>query len=84
MEQIVVDGGTVTGVRLQGGETINADIVISNADMWHTETRLLDPKWHTHPQSYWDKRTMAPSAFIMYLGVSEKLPKLIQHNLLFS
>lgn len=27
---------------------------------------------------------MAPSAFIMYLGVSEKLPSLIHHNLLFS
>jgi phytoene desaturase len=27
---------------------------------------------------------MAPSAFIMYLGVSEKLPSLTHHNLLFS
>ena len=27
---------------------------------------------------------MAPSAFIIYLGVSEKLPSLIHHNLLFS
>ena len=27
---------------------------------------------------------MAPSAFIMYLGVSEKLPSLVHHNLLFS
>ena len=27
---------------------------------------------------------MAPSAFIMYLGVGEKLPSLIHHNLLFS
>ena len=35
-------------------------------------------------RKYWNKRVMAPSAFIMYLGVSEKLPSLIHHNLLFS
>jgi phytoene desaturase len=27
---------------------------------------------------------MAPSAFILYLGVNEKLPSLVHHNLLFS
>jgi phytoene desaturase len=72
------------GVRLVSGEVISADIVISNADMWFTETRMLDKKWQTHPQRYWDKKVMAPSAFILYLGVSEKLPNLAHHNLLFS
>jgi phytoene desaturase len=85
VDQIVVnDDREVGGVRLASGEFVAADIVISNADMWHTETRLLEPRWQTHRQGYWDKRTMAPSAFIMYLGVSEKLPNLIHHNLLFS
>lgn len=82
--EIIVENGRTLGVRLESGGTVEADIVISNADMQHTETWLLSEEWRTHPQKYWDKRVMAPSAFIMYLGVSEKLPGLVHHNLLFS
>lgn len=82
--EILVEKGAVRGVRLEGGEVIDADLVISNADMEHTESRLLGPRDRTFTERYWKKRVMAPSAFIMYLGVSEKMPSLIHHNLLFS
>ncbi len=82
--EIVVENGVATGVRLEGGEFVPADIVVSNADMWFTETKLLPEKSRTYTQRYWRKRVMAPSAFIMYLGVSEKLPGITHHNLLFS
>lgn len=84
VDKIIVRDGKAAGVRLASGEVIDADIVISNADMWFTETKLLDEPEQTHREKYWQKRTMAPSAFIMYLGVSEKLPSLTHHNLLFS
>ena len=84
VEKIIVRDGKAVGVRIEGDEFIEADLVISNADMWFTETRLLDIAQQTHKEKYWQKRTMAPSAFIMYLGVSEKLPSLVHHNLLFS
>ena len=84
VEQIIVKDGKATGVRLNDGEEIDADIVISNADMWFTETKLLDARSQTYSETYWQKRVMAPSAFIMYLGVKGKLPSLIHHNLLFS
>ena len=82
--EIVVENGKATGVRLANGEFVGADIVISNADMWFTETKLLAEKSQTHRGKYWNKRVMAPSAFIMYLGVREKLPGITHHNLLFS
>lgn len=84
VEEIVVENGVAKGVMLESKEFIEADIVISNADIQFTETKLLGEKWRTHPQKYWNKRVMAPSAFIMYLGVGEKLPNLTHHNLLFS
>jgi phytoene desaturase len=84
VSEILIENGETKGVRLESGETVEADIVISNADMWHTETKLLPQKWQSYTEKYWNKRTMAPSAFIMYLGISEKLPNLIHHNLLFS
>lgn len=82
--EIIVKNGEAKGVKLENGEIVDADIVISNADMWFTETKMLEPKWRTFSDRYWKKRVMAPSAFIMYLGVSEKLPNLAHHNLLFS
>jgi phytoene desaturase len=84
VSEIVVDAGTAKGVTLKSGDFVPADIVISNADMWFTETQLLESKWQTYKSRYWNKRVMAPSAFIMYLGVSEKLPGIAHHNLLFS
>ena len=82
--EIVVENGVTKGVELESKEFVKADIVISNADIQFTETKLLEEKWRTHGEKYWNKRVMAPSAFIMYLGVKEKLPGLIHHNLLFS
>lgn len=82
--EIIVEKGVAKGVRLESGEILDADIVISNADMWFTETKLLPPAARTFSERYWNKRVMAPSAFIMYLGVNRKLPNLVHHNLLFS
>lgn len=62
-------------------DSYSADIVISNADYWHTETVLLDKKDRSYSDKYWSKRVVAPSAFIMYLGLNKKIPQLEHHNL---
>lgn len=80
---IIVEGGKATGVRLEDGEELRADIVISNADIRHTEKDLLAKRYRTKTERYWKSRTLAPSAFIMYLGVKGELPSLTHHNLLF-
>lgn len=82
--EIMVSNGKASGVRLENGEVVEADIVISNADYQFTETRLLPESAQTYKKKYWDKKVLAPSAFILYLGVKEKMPQLIHHNLLFS
>ncbi len=84
VSKILVENGVTKGVRLENGDVHKADIVISNADMAFTEMKMLAPKWRSLKERYWNKRVMAPSAFIMYLGISEKLPSLVHHNLLFS
>jgi phytoene desaturase len=84
VKKIEVEDGAATSVTLADGTSIPAEIVISNADMWFTETRMLDRRWQTLTEKYWSKRVMAPSALIIYLGVDAKLPSLSHHNLLFS
>ena len=58
-----------------------SEIVIANADYEHVETNLLDNKYRNYSKSYWDKRTMSPSALIFYLGINKKIN--IPHHCLF-
>jgi len=84
VEQIVTDNGKATGIRLEDGTHVEADMVISDADLEHTETKLLKEEERDHTKSYWNKRKLAPSAFIMYLGLNKQYDSLSHHNLLFS
>jgi len=61
----------------------NCDWVVSSADYHFTETKLLPEKYRNYSDQYWDKRVMAPSSLIFYLGIDKKLPKLLHHNLFF-
>lgn len=84
VSRINVEHGNAVGITLENGEEIRADYVVSNADYEHTERVLLSEKNADHSKKYWDKKTLAPSAFIMYLGVKGRTPSLTHHNLLFS
>lgn len=83
VDKIITKNGTAIGVHLQNGEQHEADIVISNADLHFTETKLLPPGLQTYPETYWQKKTAGPSALLMYLGIKGELPQLTHHNLLF-
>jgi len=60
---------------------IEADAVVSNADYAFTEVELLPDKYTTHDEDYWNSKTYAPSAFLMYLGVDGELEELDHHTL---
>ncbi|MBC7746620.1 phytoene desaturase [Pedobacter sp.] len=81
--QIIVEDKLATGIKLESSEVVSADIVISNADLHFTETKLLETQWQTYPESYWKPRNPGPSALMMYLGVKGTLPELEHHDLLF-
>lgn len=84
VSRIIVEKGVTLGVEVQGGRIIPADIVVSNADMHHTDMNLLPANARLKTESYWKSRVLAPSAFILYLGFKDKIPSLRHHNLLFS
>jgi phytoene desaturase len=84
VQKIIVENDQAKGVHLENGETLLADMVVSNADVHHTDTVLLPVEHRTKSDKYWNSRVMAPSAFILYLGVKGKLPQMEHHNLLFT
>ncbi|MGQ1837861.1 phytoene desaturase family protein [Kocuria turfanensis] len=61
-----------------------ADVVVSAADLHHTETALLPPELQSYPQRYWDRRQTGPGAVLVMLGVRGELPQLPHHSLFFS
>jgi len=68
-------------VRTETGETHLPDRVVSNADMAHTERELLPERKRQYDDDYWDSRTYAPSAYLLYLGVEGDVGDLAHHSL---
>lgn len=85
--RITTVDGVATGVEYLDAagtsRTLTADIVVSAADLHHTETTLLESSEQTYPAEYWQSKTPGPSALLLYLGVKGELPELEHHTLLF-
>lgn len=61
---------------------IPIDILLSGADYAHTE-QLLPIEYRVYKNSYWDKKVMAPSALLYYVGLDKKLENVQHHSLFF-
>ena len=61
----------------------NADVVIGNADYHYIENNLLPAKYRNYSEEYWDKKTMAPSCILFYVGLNKKLENICHHSLFF-
>ncbi len=82
VKQIYVPNGHATKVITQDREH-QADLVVGGGDYHHIEQHLLQPKHRRYSSAYWEKRTMAPSSLLFYLGVNKELKNLQHHNLFF-
>ena len=78
-----VEAGRVVRVVTSQGQWA-PDAVVNTADYAWSETELLEPRWQTYRRRYWEKRTVAPSMFLMFLGLNRRVEGLEHHNLYFS
>lgn len=63
--------------------TYPVDAIISGADYNFTETKLLPEEYRSYSPDYWNKRVMAPSCLLYYVGLNKKLKKPVHHSLFF-
>lgn len=89
--RITTRGGAVTGVDVAAAdhpdgvrEHLDADIVVSTADLHVTEQQLLDAEQREHTEAWWAGRDPGPGAVLVLLGVRGELPQLAHHTLLFT
>lgn len=79
--------GRVRRVRARdrgGVADLPADVVVAAGDLHHTETRMLDRRWQTYPESWWRRRDPGPGAVLLCLGVRGSLDALAHHTLMFT
>jgi phytoene desaturase len=79
--RIDVEGKEAKRIVTEKGE-FAFDKIVVNADYAWAETHLLEKKHQTYTAKYWDKKTIAPSGLIVYLGVNKKIKNLEHHNLM--
>ena len=80
--RIEINNAVVSKVITAKG-SYTADAVIGGADYHFTETTLLPPAYRSYSDSYWDKKVMAPSCLMYYVGLNKKLKKPVHHALFF-
>ena len=77
-----------TGVAWHSSDGVerhtSADVVVSAADLHHTETRLLPESARSYPERWWRRRVSGPGAVLVLLGVRGGLPQLPHHSLFFT
>jgi phytoene desaturase len=83
--EIVVDerSGRTTGVRLVSGETLSADVVVSNGDVAATYKRLIKPQFR---RKYTDARIdgfdYSMSLVVIYFGTDRKYDDIAHHEII--
>ena len=82
------NGTTVSGVDCVdasgAGSHLEADLVVSTADLHHTETVLVPENLRSYPERWWESRVSGPGAVLVYLGVRGRVPELAHHSLFFT
>ncbi len=81
--EIALDGRRATGVRLRSGETVPADVVVSNADAAWTYRHLLPPG----ARRRWTDRRIERSRysmglFVWYFGTRRRYDHVAHHTIL--
>ncbi len=83
VREILVEGGSATGVRLKTGEIVRSDIVVSNACSAWTYRHLLPAsarrRWTDRKL---DRARYSMSLFVWYFGTDRTYPRVPHHTIM--
>ena len=74
---------SIANYLLSTANSFDADVVIGGADYHFIESKLLAEKYRSYTEKYWNKRVMAPSCLLYYVGLNKKLSNISHHTLFF-
>ncbi|HSK72729.1 MAG TPA: phytoene desaturase [Pyrinomonadaceae bacterium] len=85
VEEILIDetARKAKGVRMKTGEILDADVVVSNADIAFTYMNLISPKFRNkYTDKYLKKLNYSMSLFVVYFGTNRKYENMAHHEIL--
>jgi phytoene desaturase len=80
--KIISENGIAKGVQTHT-DYFEADVVIGAADYHHLDQKVLEPAQRNYTAQYWDKRKLAPSCLLYYVGLNKRLKNAVHHTLFF-
>lgn len=85
VNEILVNKGSVQGLRINETEVFDTNLVISNADVANTYRKLISPRH----RAKWTNRRLenmrySMSLFIIYFGTDRTYPDLPHHSIIMS
>lgn len=81
VNKIETEGNRATGVTLQDGRRLSADLIVANADLPYVYSDLLNDQ---RESAKLDKKKYTCSAITFYWGVDRTYPSLMHHNVFLS
>lgn len=82
VDSIVIEEGRATGVRLENGTNLAADVVVSNADAAHLYRHMVAPAAQAHATRL--KLAAAHYSmglFVLYFGTTRTYPEVAHHTI---
>lgn len=84
VNKVLVDGRTVKGVELEGGEKLECDALVLNADFGYAMQDLFEPGViRKYTEKKLDSMQYSCSTFMLYLGLDKKYDE-PHHHILFA
>jgi phytoene desaturase len=81
-KQILIENGAAETL-VTNKSTYKTNVIISGADYHFTEEKLLPQDYRSYSETYWNKRVMAPSCLLYFIGLNKKLINVVHHSLFF-
>ena len=83
VEQILVHEGKASGVLLESGEKMDADLVVSNADVgWMYRNMIPEQYRKSWTNARVDRSRYSMSLFVWYFGTNKKYEDVAHHTIL--
>lgn len=84
VEEILTERKSVKSVRLTSGEVFECDVLVSNADVVHTYSQLIqNEKTVNRTRKRAANMSQGMSLFLIYFGTKKTYPNMAHHNVIF-
>ncbi len=85
VDSIDVRNGRAEGVRLKDGSLLEADAVVSNADVAYTYLNMIDrSQRRKYTDSKLSRMRYSMSLFVIYFGTTRQYPEIAHHDIILS